>query len=290
MAKKLCFSVAMFHFTPIRLISSINSPKNRPIMLSSFSDEQLDEIEEYLKRYTEIPYVIEAGNDIYVVIPSIFPTSSACLLLRMDFEPKVFLRFVKDKPDLFVVSKNTTTVPARMSPRLDAQKKEFIEFCRDLERAFMHLERFSLFFSNDEVLEGYCEELIFLSEFLAVPIDSISTTNADDGVAIKSNFALYTAFCATMMMLARNEATDRRASASIDLSGGCIYVKISFKTDKNIRVTNETFIWDYIARDKKMLYGFHCEDGRFWISFQPWYIDWSYLGMKQERNDTFFED
>ena len=289
-AKKLCFSAAILNFNPMAVISSLNAPKSNPILLSSFSDIQLDEIEKYLKGYNEKPYVIEVGRDIYVVIPSLYPTSSSCLLLRMNFDKKEFLRLVKDRPDLFVLSNVITASPARMSIRLEGQKKEFAEFCEDIEHAFMHLERFSLLFSNEDVLDGYCEQVISLSSFLAVPIEDISVKTVDDGVAVKSNFALFTAFCTSIMMLARNEATDRKISVGLELSEGAVFVRLSFKNDKNIKITNETFLWDYLARDKRMLFEYHSEDERFCVSFQPLFIDWSYLGMKQERNDTFFED
>ena len=289
-ARKLCFSAAILNFNPMAVISSLNAPKSNPILLSSFSDIQLDEIEKYLKGYNEKPYVIEVGRDIYVVIPSLYPTSSSCLLLRMNFDKKEFLRLVKDRPDLFVLSNGITASPARMSIRFEGQKKEFAEFCEDIEHAFMHLERFSLLFSNEDVLDGYCEQVISLSSFLAVPIDDISVKTVDDGVAVKSNFALFTAFCTSIMMLARNEATDRKISVCLELSEGAVFVRLSFKNDKNMRITNETFLWDYLARDKRMLFEYHSEDERFCVSFQPLFIDWSYLGMKQERNDTFFED
>lgn len=290
MAKKLCFSAAMVSFNPMPMITSLNAPKNNPILLSSFSEEHLMEIEQYSRSYIEKPYVIEVGRYIYVVIPSIYPTSTSCLLLRMDIEPKIFLRLVKEREDLFVFSSNISTIPARMSKRLDAQKKDFLELCANIERAFMYLERFSLFFDNNEIVDGYCEQLIALSSFLAIPVDNISVNNSYDEVPIKSNFALFTAFCTTIMMLAKNEAIDRRVSVELDFFGGSLVVKINFKTEKHIKVTNETFFWEYIALDRKMLFEYHNEDDRFCIAFQPLFIDWSYLGIKQDRNASFFED
>lgn len=289
-SKKLCFSAAILNFTPMTVISSLNAPKSRPILLSSFNDEQLAEIEKYLKSYAEKPYVIEVGGDAYIVIPSLYPTSTLCLLLRMDIEAKVLFRLIGEKPELFTVSENTVTAPARMSARLDAQKKMFFEFCDGLERAFMYLDRFSLSFSDDEVIDGYCEQVAALSEFLAVPLENIIVNSSDDGVPIKSNFALFTAFCTEIMMLARNEATDRKISVVLDFFGGSLVVKLSFKTVENIRITNETFLWEYLSADKRMLFEYHNEGGRFCVTFQPIFIDWSYLGIKQERNDILFDN
>ena len=60
MAKKLCFSAAMVTFSPMRLVCSMNAPKKHPIDIGIFTDEQMCEIEAYLKSYAERPYVIEA--------------------------------------------------------------------------------------------------------------------------------------------------------------------------------------------------------------------------------------
>lgn len=290
-AKRLCFSAAMVTFNPMTVISSMNSPASSPILLSSFSESELVELENYLRTYTEKPYVLEGKGTVYVAIPSMYPTSTSCLLLRMNMKPSVFLRFVKEKEELFVLSSSIGTTSARMSPRLDAEQKIFFELCADIERIFTSLERFNLSFSDDEVIDGYCEQLVALSEFLSVPLEEITVDVSEDGVPIKSNFALFTAFCTTMMMLARNEATDRRLKAKLDFFGGSVVARLSFKTEKNIRVTNETFLWEYLATDKRMLFEAHSEEERFCVTFQPLFRDWSYLGMKQEPNSEIdFEE
>lgn len=283
-AKRLCFSAAMVTFNPITVITSMNAPRSKPILLSSFSESELVELEKYLRSYTEKPYVMEANGEAYIAIPSMYPTSTSCLLLRMNMKPAVFLRFVREKEELFTTSSKITTTPARMSPRLDAERKEFFELCAEIERTFTAFERFSLSFSDDEVIDGYCAQLVALSSFLSVPIDEITVNVNEDGVPIKSNFALYTAFCTTMMMLARNEATDRRIKARLDFFGGSVVAHLSFKTEENIRVTNETFLWEYLASDKRMLFEAHTEDNHFCVTFQPLFRDWSYLGIKQEPN------
>ena len=291
MAKRLCFSAAMVSFHPLTVISSMNAPRSNPILLSSFSDAQMKEIEDYISNYNDKLYVIEANNYIYLIIPALFPTSTSCLILRMDIAPNVFLRFVREKEELFTLSSNISTSPARMSKRLDAEKKDFLELCTEIERTFMHLERFNLSFDDEEVIYGYYEQVISISSFLGVPINDISVNVADDGVPIKSNFALFTTFCTTMMMLAKNEAIDRKINVALEIFGGSVIVNMSFKPEKNIRVTNETFLWDFLASNKKMLFNYHNSDGLFRITFEPLFIDWSYLGIKQTRNaDMLFDE
>ena len=290
MTKKLCFSVGTVTFNPIAVISSINAPISNPIVLSKFSREQLVEIETYAKSYSENPYVIEAEGDIYVVIPSIYPISTSCLLLRMDMKPNVFLRFVREREELFVLSKNITTAPARMSKRLDAQRQEFLELCGDIERAFMYLNRFNLSFDENEIVDGYYEQFILISKFLAVPVDSISVHKSDDDVNLRSNFALFTFFCTTIMMLARNEAIDRKISVELDFSGGSVMVKLFFKIEKDIRVTSETFLLDFLTMNKKIFFEHSSREGVFCVAFEPTPIDWAYLGIKQNRNDILFEN
>ena len=186
---------------------------------------------------------------------------------------------------MFVFSEHITIVPARMSPRLEVGRKEFLELCADIEHTFMYMERFSLTFDDTDIVNGYYEQIIALSKFLAVPIDEISVKHSDDGVMIKSNFAIFTAFCATIMMLARNEAIDRKISAELEVFGGSVVVHLSFKTEKKIKVTNETFLWDYISSSRRMFFEYYNEEGRFFVNFQPLFMDWAYLGLKQERND-----
>ena len=289
--KRLYFSAAMIMFNPFAVTAALNAPKSDPILLSSFTEEQLSEIEKYSRGYTDKPYVIETKDGIYIVIPSMYPSSTACLLLRMDMKPDVFLRLAKEKPEFFVFSPNISSTPARMSKRLDGEQKIFFELCADIERTFMCFERFNLSFDDDETVDGYFEQTVAISDFLAVPIADISVKKSCDGVPIKSSFALFSAFCTLIMMLARNEAIDRKISVSLDFLGGSVLVDMSFKTDGSISVTNETFLWDYLASDKKMLFEYYKEDDRFCIRFQPLFIDWSYLGIKQEPNvEMTFEE
>lgn len=289
MTKKLCFSAAIVMFTPMVITSSVNAPKNNPISLSNFSEEQLIEIEKYAQSYTEKPYVIEASDEIYVVIPSIYPVSTSVLLLRMDMKPNVFLRFVREREDLFVLSKHITATPVRMSKRLDSQRKDFVEFCLGIERTFMYLSRLNLYFNEDEILDGYMEQVFLISNFLAVPINNISFSKNEDEINLRSSFALFTAFCTNIMMLARNEASDRKINVELNFYGPSVIVKMFFKTINPLRITNETFLWNFLASDKKMFYQYSDKDEFFYVIFEPTYKDWARLGMKQERNDTLFD-
>lgn len=288
MAKKLYFSSAMVTFSPAKLICSMNAPRSSPISLDDFSKEQMLEIEEYLHTYTEIPYVIEAKERLYVVVPSIYPTSSMCLFLRIEYPSGAFLRFARDRADLFVLSPYIAIQASRMTKRLESQRSEFDAFCRELECAFTQMGRYSLYFDETELEDGYCEELVALSRFFAVPINEITVKNFSDGVQITSNFALFSCFSACMMMLARNDAIDRGISFELDFMGGKLMVKSSFRTDKEIKITNETLLWNHLASDRKMIFESYDSDGRFHINFRPHFVDWAYLGLKQDLNEGFF--
>lgn len=290
MAKRLYFSSAMVTFNPTTLICSINSPRNRPISLNDFSAEQMLEIEDYLRTYTEQPYVIEAKDNIYVILPSTYPTSSMCLFLRIEDSPNAFLRLVKEKDDFFVLSPNITLQAARMTKRLEAQKKDFLNFCYELENAFTQMCRYSLCFDDNELKDGYCEELIALSRFFAVPIDEIVINDSEDGAQTVSNFSLFATFSACMMMLAKNDALDRHIRMELDFIGGSLTVKASFKTDRKMKITNETLLWEYLASDKRMLFEYYDEEDRFCVNFRPYFIDWSYLGLKQNLTTLFEEE
>lgn len=290
-AKKLCFSAAMVLFTPVTVISSVNSPRSHPIMLSDIGEDLLVEIEEYSRGYKEKLYAFESNNEIYIAIPSVYPTSTSVLILRMDIAPSAFLRLAHEREDLFAFSPGIRSLPARMSKKLDAMRKGFFDFCADVERTFTELDRFSLAFDEDEIVNGYCEQIYRLSSLFAVPVKSVTVQNSKDGVPIKSNFALFTAFCTTMMMLVRNEATDRSLSVEQRFFGGSVVVDICFTPSTKTKVTNESFLWEYLAADKKMLFECYNDNGDFHIAFQPHYTDWAYLEMKQRKNaDMIFSN
>ena len=289
--KKLCFSAAMVTFTPLICISAMNAPKCDPIKLSDFSEEQLAEIEGYLKGYNEKLYVIEANERIYAIVPSFYPTSTMALFLRMDFSPSVFLRFVKDRPELFVLSESIETLPARMTPRLQRDRRDFLVFCEEMEKAFFCIDRLNLTFFDDEEKEGYCEEAVLLSNFLGVPIESVTFNEGENKMPLKSNFSLFVAFATTMFMLAKNDALDRHIKIEFDIDGGLLTAKMSFKTEQKINIANETFLWDFLASDKRMLFEYYGTDDRFYVNFQPYFKDWAYLGIKQNVNaDMLFND
>ncbi len=283
MAKRLCFSAAIVTFYPVKVICSLNAPKANPISLSSFSEEQLSEIEDYASNYNQRPFVIDAQNDIYVIIPSMFPTITTCLFLKINIDPRIFLRLARDREELFVFSKSISIFPARVSKRFDEFRNLFSELCTDIEQIFMYLDRFSLSFDDNEVIDGYYEQVIALSRFLGVPIEEITVNDDEDGVTIRSNFAIFTAFCLTFMMLAKNEALDRKISVKLDIFGGSVMVNMSFKTDNYIKITSETFLWDFVSTNRKMLFDYYNKNERFCLTFEPVFIDWAYFGLKQEQ-------
>ena len=152
------------------------------------------------------------------------------------------------------------------------------------------MDRYSLTFDDDELKNGYCDELAALSNFFAVPIESLTINDSCDEVPVNSNFALFVAFSSCMMMFARKDALDRRIKIELNFMGGTLTVNTSIKTDKKMRITNETFLWDYLASDKRMLFEYYDDEDRFCVNFRPYFIDWAYLGLKQELNeDSLFD-
>ena len=283
-AKKLCFSAAMVLFTPVTVISATNAPMSRPITLAEIGEDMLFEIEEFSRGYEERLYVFERNGYAYIAVPSIYPTATSCLILRIDTSIGAFLRFAQEKSELFVFSPSIVSRPARMSKGLSEKLGDFLDFCNDITDAFMSLDRFNLVFDESEVINGYCKQIYKLAKLFAVPIKGVTVKNSDDGVAIKSNFSLFTAFCTTMLMLARNEASDRSVSVELRFFGGSVVADIFFTPSSETKITNESFLWEYLAADKRMLFETYNDNGNFHIAFQPHYTDWAYLEMKQKRN------
>ena len=284
MTKKFIFSSAMISFSTNNVVCVMNAQKNRPIELSDFNDEQIEEIKGYLREYAELPYVVEASETVYVIIPSIYPTSMMSLVLRMEGSVADFLRLAKEREDLFVFSPNISSQASRMSARLEAKKKDFLDFCNSIENAFLRMERHNLTFLENELRDGYCEEILFLSNFFAVPIEELIVNDAEDGIPTNSNFALSVAFCSCIMMLARNMAYDRAIKIELDFSAGALKIKTSFKTDRKIDSIKELSLWESLATDRRMLFERGDEDGSVYVNFRPYVIDLSYFGMKQKPN------
>ncbi len=281
MAKKLIFSSAMVSLNSSSIICVMNAPKNNPITLSVFSDAQLDEIKGYFREYAELPYVIEAEGKIYVFVPSIYPTSMMSIVFRMDISPSDFLRLAKERADLFVLSSEISSQASRMTAKLEKKKKDFLDFCNGIENSFLHLERLNLTFGENEMKDGYCEELIFLSKFFAVPIEELKVSDAEDGISVNCNFAFFVAFCSCVMMLARNDAYDRSIKVELEFSAGALKIKTSFKTDRKIGDVKELLLWEQVATDRRMLLEYGNRDGGIYVNFRPYVIDLAYFGMKQ---------
>ena len=284
MAKRFIFSSAMVSFNLSNVICVMNAPKNRPIDLSAFSEDQLEEIKSYLREYAELPYVIEAEETIYVLIPSIYPSTAMSIVLRMECSACEFLRLAREREDLFVFSPNISSQASRMSARLEAKKKDFLDFCNGIENAFLRMERHNLTFGENELREGYCEEITFLSSFFAVPIEKLTVNDAGDGIPTNCNFAMSVAFCSCVMMLARNLAHDRAISIELDFSAGALKLNTSFRTDVRIESVKELSIWKENAADRRMLFEHGNRDGCLYVNFRPYVIDLAYFGMKQKPN------
>ena len=127
--KRMCFSSAFMTFNPEVSLCAMNAPANKPVLLSEFSREWICEIEEYLRSYSQKPYVTEAGGCVYIVIPSIYPSTTSCIIFRMDIDPSIALRLINERGDLFTLSDKISISPARITRRIGDEKELFFELC-----------------------------------------------------------------------------------------------------------------------------------------------------------------
>lgn len=288
-AKRLCYSLALVTFNPCLIMCSMNAPKSKPIELASIGDDKLASLKEYLSAYNEKPYVLEAGGKIYIAIPSLYPTTTTCLLLRIEQSANAVLRFIRKKDGFFELSGDIDIAPARMSKRLEADEARFFALCDEIEKVFFCLERFNLSFDDGVVIKGYCKQVRDISRFLAVPIKTFVVKDSEESLPLRSNFSLFTAFCLTMMMLARNEANDRSVGVELEFFNGDMRVNIFFESDNNVGFTTESLLWDLISADRAMFFEFKQKGDRLKACLRPILTDWSYYGIKQNRSEELFE-
>lgn len=288
MLKRICFSSAFITFKPEASICSMNSPACNPILLSELGDDLLSDIEEYLKSYAERPYLAEAGDGIYIVIPSFYPATTACLIFRMDINPSVALMLARERGDFFVSSDKIKISPARKTKRIGDEGEAFFELCDAIDRSLLYLDRYSLFFDDSVFIEGYCNQLIELAELFAVPIKELKVSNSLMGESVRSNFAIFTAYCVNMLMLARNESLNRGLRAHLEFFEGTVRINIEFEVEEPITDSAATDFIGGISAERRMFFEYSCSNGVFRSSFRPNLIDWAYFGIKQEFEKGMF--
>lgn len=288
--KRMCFSSVFLTFNPEPSVCSMNAPANNPILISDFSREQLLEIEEYLRSYAEKPYVIEVGENIYIVVPSFYPSTTACLAFRIDINPSVALRLINERDGFFVLSDKISISPARITKRIGDEKELFFELCDVIDNTLLYLDRYNLFFDDNVFVDGYCNQFVELAGLFGVRITELTVNNSLMGESMRSSFAIFTAYCVNMIMLARNESLDRSINAHLEFFEGTVRVNVEFKVDKPIKKSPQTDFLSVISSERRMFFEYSCEDGAFCSSFRPNLIDWAYFDIKQEFEKIDFLD
>lgn len=288
--KRMCFSSAFMTFNPEVSLCAMNAPANKPVLLSEFSREWICEIEEYLRSYSQKPYVTEAGGCVYIVIPSIYPSTTSCIIFRMDIDPSIALRLINERGDLFTLSDKISISPARITRRIGDEKELFFELCDVIDNNLLYLDRYNLVFDDNAFVDGYCNQLVELAELFGVRITELTVDNSLMGESMRSNFAIFTAYCVNMIMLARNESLNRGLKAHLEFFEGTVRISVEFEVERSIKNSAPTDFLSVISAERRMFFEYSCENRVFRSSFRPNLIDWAYFDIKQEFEKIDFLD
>ncbi|MBR0454793.1 MAG: hypothetical protein IIX25_03950, partial [Clostridia bacterium] len=260
------------------------------LSFDGFSRDQMAEINEHLRSYTEKILLTEKEGRIWGFMPSTFPSATLCLSFVTDeaiLSAADLLRLVKEEEHegYFTLSDSISTRPSRMSERLLGIKERYGEFFNALISAFSRmsvLDEADAESARDELYK----RIYAVSRITGCPVESIyeETDGAD---YTKTDLPLFIAFLFCFLAFAKRNSPLRSVDISLASSSSSAVITISFEAQGSITLSDELVEWEELSSERNMMFGFSVEDNRASITFQPLRRDWSYLGLKQRI--IFFE-
>ena len=272
-----------------RLISRV-SPEALELSLDGFSRDQIEEINEHLRSYTEKILLTEKEGRIWGFLSSVFPSSTLCTLLVTDeaiLSAADLLRLLREEElqGYFTLSDSISTRPSRMSERLVDLKERYKEFFDALISAFSRMSALDEIDAESARDELY-KRIYAVSRITGCPVESIDE-ETDGADYKKTDLPLFIAFLFCFLAFAKRNSPLRSVDVSLASSSSSAVITISFEAQGSITLSDELVEWEELSSERNMMFGFSVEDNRASITFQPLRRDWSYLGLKQRR--IFFE-
>ena len=272
-----------------RLISRV-SPEALELSLDGFSRDQIEEINEHLRSYTEKILLTEKEGRIWGFLSSVFPSSTLCPLFVTDeaiLSAADLLRLLREEElqGYFTLSDSISTRPSRMSERLVDLKERYKEFFDALISAFSRMSALDEIDAESARDELY-KRIYAVSRITGCPVESIDE-ETDGADYTKTDLPLFVAFLFCFLAFAKRNSPLRSVDVSLASSSSSAVITISFEAQGSITLSDELVEWEELSSERNMMFGFSVEDNRASITFQPLRRDWSYLGLKQRR--IFFE-
>lgn len=282
----LCYFVVL---SPVNMMQKIaaSAPAYFGFSLSDMDDEQRRELDDYLRSYEQKMLVFEHSDDLWMLLPVLYQSSSLCVALVFDgkiIDRSEILRLagMKECSDVFVFSKYITITAAMVTPELAAKKKSFFKFCDILRLCFFNMNRLSGYNDEEIVKKKIISQVFRLSVLVGCPLDSLIFEGGDKSGASGTDFSLLSAFLMTFMMVARSSSLKRTACILLKPSKSAVVAEINFGYSDTIELCDAVLEWERLCMDKNMLFEYYSQDGRAHVTFHPLRRDWSYLGLKQE--------
>jgi hypothetical protein len=265
-------------------------PEALELSFDGFSRDQMAEINEHLRSYTEKILLTEKEGRIWGFAPSTFPSATLCLSFVTDeaiLSGADLLRLAREEElqEYFTLSDSISTRPSRMSERLLGIKERYKEFFDALISAF---SRMSVLDETDteSARDELYKRIYAVSRITGCPVESIDE-KLEDSDYTKTDLPLFVAFLFCFLAFAKRNSRLRSVDISLASSSSAAVITISFEVQGSITLADELVEWEALSAERNMMFGFDVEDNRLSITFQPLRRDWSYLGLKQKI--SFFE-
>ena len=265
-------------------------PEALELSLDGFSRDQIEEINEHLRSYTEKILLTEKEGRIWGFLSSVFPSSTLCPLLVTDeaiLSTADLLRLLREEElqGYFTLSDSISTRPSRMSERLVDLKERYKGFFDALISAFSRMSALDEIDAESARDELY-KRIYAVSRITGCPVESIDE-KIEDSDYTKTDLPLFVAFLFCFLAFAKRNSPLRSVDVSLASSSSSAVITISFEAQGSITLSDELVVWEELSSERNMMFGFSVEDNRASITFQPLRRDWSYLGLKQRI--IFFE-
>ena len=283
MAARMICSVYAFTIKPIpRILARCDELETA---MPSFDENVLSEISEYLYSYGDRIYTFESGGYLWGVVPTTFASSSLAIVLKFNLSVGAALRLIEASryKKYFTLSPFIRTRKSRMSRAISEMAEQFEDFFDRVIQAFwceqMHEEK-----DFCEVVDLLRERCMAMSLLVGCPVTFFERRTYTETPSINTNgidLNIFNAFLITMMMLARQNSTDRSIRISFEALSQSVAVVMELGVGEE-DLSQAISFWESASAERLMPFGFSMSDDTLKVGLQPYRREFSYLGLKQK--------
>ena len=280
MTKHFAASYGVLQLMPDLNVIVESTSSDAKMDMTEFSDAQKREIREFATSYTE--RVLFTGNErtLWAIIPSLFPASSFCAVLKFNIPTAEVLRLIREAdPESFVVSPLIEVRAARMTSRVEAKRDMLSDLFDSIRECFCDIYRLDRCESEDERTDILKRQCYALSYFCGCPIE-LSVEDRGNGFS-RTDLPVLSAFLYTMLTSARNNAPRREAQVRLLADGKGVSATVEFEGDPLLCLSPEQLEWTKVGNNKGMFISFSFGSGRVSAELRPVIDDTVYSEIKQ---------